>query len=142
MAISLPTPSSDTAKKRAACASELVPQIRAALLAQSALEWEEIFGDRVPCCAVRPIEDMFDHPQVLAEDLVTHFDHPEVGGYRGLTRSLSFSATPGPLPFAAPGLGQHTGEVLARYGYSEAEIEELRQKGVIPAARSLKGTES
>jgi hypothetical protein len=28
------------------------------------------FGERVPCAAVRPIEDMFDHPQVLAEDLV------------------------------------------------------------------------
>ena len=45
--------------------------MRDALAAKTALEWEELFGERVPCAAVRPIEDMFDHPQVLAEDLVT-----------------------------------------------------------------------
>ena len=56
-------------------AAELVPELRAALAARTALEWEEIFGERVPCAAVRPIEDMFDHPQVLAEDLVTTLDH-------------------------------------------------------------------
>ena len=57
-------------RSRAAHAAELVPELRAALAARTALEWEELFGERVPCAAVRPIEDMFDHPQVLAEDLV------------------------------------------------------------------------
>jgi formyl-CoA transferase len=131
----------DTVKKRAAHASELIPQLRAALLSHSAREWEEIFGERVPCCAVRPIEEMFDHPQVLAENLVAHFDHPVVGGYRGLSRSLDLSATPGRIPFAAPELGQHTGEVLARHGYSPEEIEELRGKNVIPQANAVKATQ-
>jgi crotonobetainyl-CoA:carnitine CoA-transferase CaiB-like acyl-CoA transferase len=68
-------------RSRAAHAAELVPELRAALVARSALEWEETFGERVPCAAVRPIEDMFDHPQVVAEDLVTTLDHPMVGRY-------------------------------------------------------------
>ena len=68
-----------TMRSRAAHAAELVPEVRAALAARTALEWEEIFGERVPCAAVRPIEDMFDHPQVLAEELVTTLDHPVVG---------------------------------------------------------------
>ena len=55
-------------RSRAAHAAELVPELRAALAERSAREWEEIFGERVPCAAVRPIEEMFDHPQVLAED--------------------------------------------------------------------------
>ena len=63
---------------------EIVPKVRAALLARTALEWEEIFGERVPCSAVRTIEDMFEHPQVRAEELVADFDHPLVGRYRGL----------------------------------------------------------
>jgi crotonobetainyl-CoA:carnitine CoA-transferase CaiB-like acyl-CoA transferase len=48
-------------------AAELVPEVRAGLAARTALEWEEMFGERVPCAAVRPIEDMFNHPQVLVE---------------------------------------------------------------------------
>jgi formyl-CoA transferase len=46
-------------RSRAAHAAELAPELRAALAERSALEWEEIFGERVPCSAVRPIEDMF-----------------------------------------------------------------------------------
>ena len=126
-------PEFDTVKKRAANADRIVPLLRAALLQRSAIEWEELFGERVPCCDVRAIEDMFDHPQVVAEDLVARFEHPGVGGYRGLTRSLKFSATPGPAPFAAPELGQHTARVLASHGYSPDEIRHLRNLGVIPA---------
>ncbi len=105
-------PDYDTVRKRSARAAELVPQIRAALAQRTALEWEEIFGERVPCCAVRPIEDMFDHPQVLAEDLVGTFEHPVAGRYRGFTRPARFSVSPGPAPFAAPALGEHTAAVL------------------------------
>jgi crotonobetainyl-CoA:carnitine CoA-transferase CaiB-like acyl-CoA transferase len=125
-------PNYDTVRKRAQRAAEIVPKIRAALRYRTALEWEELFGDQVPCGAVRPIEDMFDHPQVLAEGLVATFEHKTVGRYRGMTKPLKFSASPGPEPFAAPALGQHTEEVLARYGYSRAELEQLRKLKVIP----------
>ncbi len=97
------------ARRRAA---EIVPQIRAALRCRTALEWEELFGERVPCGAVRTIEDMFDHPQVLAEGLVATLEHPSVGRYRGLARPIQFSQTPCAEPYAAPALGQHTVEVL------------------------------
>jgi crotonobetainyl-CoA:carnitine CoA-transferase CaiB-like acyl-CoA transferase len=118
-------------RSRAEHAAELVPEIRAALAARTALEWEEIFGERVPCAAVRPIEDMFDHPQVLADDLVTALDHPVVGRYRTMTKPVKFSETPGPAPTASPVFGQHSDEVLAGYGYSAAEIAALRERGVV-----------
>jgi formyl-CoA transferase len=126
-------PSYNTVRKRAERAAEIVPGIRAALLCRTALEWEKLFGGRVPCGAIRPIEDMFDHPQVLAEGLVAAFEHPAVGRYRGMANPINFSATPCADPFAAPALGQHTAEVLARYGYSEQELRRLRELGVIPA---------
>jgi crotonobetainyl-CoA:carnitine CoA-transferase CaiB-like acyl-CoA transferase len=50
-----------TMRSRAAHAAELVPEVRAALAARSALEWEEIFGERVPCAAVS-IEDRRSSP--------------------------------------------------------------------------------
>jgi formyl-CoA transferase len=118
-------------RSRAEHAAELLPELRAALAERTALEWEEMFGERVPCAAVRPIEDMFDHPQVAAEGLVTTLEHPVVGRYRAMTKPVQLSETPGPAPTAAPTFGQHSGEVLAGFGYSEGEIAGMRERGVI-----------
>lgn len=94
-------------KKRAQYQSEIIPRLHKALATRSALEWEAHFGEEVPCSAARTIEDMFDHPQVLAQDMITEFEHPVVGRYRGLKRTIHFERTPGPDPFTAPTLGQH-----------------------------------
>lgn len=48
------------------------------------------------------IEDMFDRPQVRTEGIVGSIAHPTLGSYRGVTRAITFSRTPGPEPFAAP----------------------------------------
>lgn len=120
-----------TMRSRAEHAAELLPEVRSALAARTALEWEEIFGEQVPCAAVRPIEEMFGHPQVIAEDLVTTLDHPVVGRYRTMTKPVKFSDTPGPAPTAAPTFGQHSDEVLSGYGYSAAEIAAFRERGVV-----------
>jgi len=100
-------PRYDSVRKRAQHAAEIVPQLREALLQRTALEWEAVFGDDVPCAAARRVEEMFDHEQVQAEELIARVAHPVVGSYRGLTRPVTFSRTPGPAPFAAPTLGQH-----------------------------------
>ena len=98
----------DTVRKRAQHHAELVPLLRQALAARTALEWEALFGEEVPCAAARDVEDMFDHPQVQAEGLIERFEHPTLGSYRGFVGPLGFSRTPGPQAFAAPTLGQHT----------------------------------
>ena len=124
----------DTVRKRARRAAEIVPRIREALRQRTALEWEEIFGDQVPCCAVRRIEEMFDHPQVLAEGLVAEREHPRVGRYKGLGQCLKFGSAPQKRELrGAPAIGQHTDEILAGAGYSPDEIAELRRIGVISA---------
>ena len=103
----------DSVKKRAEHAAEIVPKLHTALQHHSALEWEALFGEEVPCAAARSVADMFDHPQVQAEQMITDFTHPVAGRYRGFTRPIKFSRTPGPVPFAAPTLGQHTQAVRA-----------------------------
>lgn len=128
-------PNYDSVRKRAERAGEIVPKIRAALLARTAIEWEQIFGEGVPCCAVRQIEDMFDHPQVLAQGLVATYEHRAVGSYRGLANPIKFSATEPDPPSAAPTQGQHTEEILAACGFSREEIEDLRkEKAILPFA--------
>ena len=110
----------DTVRKRAQHHAEIVPKLHQALAAKSALEWEALFGEEVPCAAARCVEDMFDHPQVLNQGLIATYQHPVVGQYRGLKRSVRFARTPGPEPFAAPTLGQHT-EII------KAEAARLRR---------------
>ncbi|MET4729389.1 crotonobetainyl-CoA:carnitine CoA-transferase CaiB-like acyl-CoA transferase [Lysobacter enzymogenes] len=111
-------PRYDSVRKRAQAAAEIVPQLHAALAARTALEWEAAFGDEVPCAAARRIEDMFEHPQVLAEGIVAPIEHPGVGRYRGVAQSIKFGRTPGPAPFAAPVLGQDTEAVKRELGES------------------------
>jgi crotonobetainyl-CoA:carnitine CoA-transferase CaiB-like acyl-CoA transferase len=101
----------DTVRKRALHAQEIVPKLHAALARRAALEWETLFGEEVPCAAARDVEDMFDFPQVQAEGLVSRFEHPVAGGYRGFAGAWKFGRTPGPAPFAAPALDEH-GEAL------------------------------
>lgn len=114
-------PRLDSVRKRALHADEILPQLHRALQAHAALEWERIFGDEVPCAAARQVEDMFDHPQVLAEGMIAEIPHPLLGSYRGVARPIRFGRTPGPEPFAAPTLGQHSGEILAAAAAGEAE---------------------
>lgn len=97
----------DSVRKRSIAQAEILPILRKALAQKSAMEWEAIFGEEVPCSAIRQIEDMFDFPQVLAADMIATFEHPIVGQYRGFKHPIKFSRTPSSEPFAAPTLGQH-----------------------------------
>lgn len=129
-------PDYSTVKGRAQRAAEIVPAIRSVLMTKSAKEWEELFGDRVACAAIRPIEDMFDYPQVQAEGLVAHFEHPVVGRYRGLAQPIKFEESPTPSPASAPAFGQHTAEALLRVGYTRDEIQSLASRNVIVLGKS------
>jgi formyl-CoA transferase len=124
-------PRFDTVRKRAEHAGLLVPRLRAALQAHTALEWEARLGERVPCAAARPVEDMFDHPQVAAEGILATFEHRRVGRYRGMAHPVHLGGAPAPAPFTAPALGEHAREILAALGYSREEIERLHDAGAV-----------
>jgi crotonobetainyl-CoA:carnitine CoA-transferase CaiB-like acyl-CoA transferase len=121
----------DSVRKRALHCDEIIPQLHAALQARTAFEWEAHFGDAVPCAAARSVEDMFDDAQVLAEDMVSTFEYPGVGRYRGFRQPIRFGATPAPVPAAAPGFGQHSDAVLKDAGLTDAQIEALRAQRAV-----------
>ncbi|MFK3799464.1 MULTISPECIES: CaiB/BaiF CoA transferase family protein [unclassified Pseudomonas] len=121
----------DSVRKRAIHHAIIVPQLHEALAQHSALEWEAIFGEAVPCAAARKVEDMFDHPQCEAESMITEFEHPVVGRYQGFTRAVTFSRTPGSEPFAAPVFGADSDRIMADYGFSDEQIAQLRANGAL-----------
>jgi crotonobetainyl-CoA:carnitine CoA-transferase CaiB-like acyl-CoA transferase len=90
----------DTVRKRATHADELLPKLRQVLAQKSALAWEALLSERVPCSAVRPLADVFEHPQCTPH--LHTFTHPKAGVYVGFAHAASFSRSGAPLPFSAP----------------------------------------
>jgi CoA:oxalate CoA-transferase len=75
----------------------------------------------VPCGPVHGVADVFQDPQVLAQKMVLEVDHPGHGLVRMLGFPMKFTETPCQVRRPAPGLGQHTNDVLAELGYEGAE---------------------
>jgi len=121
----------ESVRKRAEHRDEIVPRLHEALRARSALEWEAWFGEAVPCAAARGVEDMFDFPQVQAENMISTFTHPVVGSYRGFAQAIKFGRTTPDTPRAAPAFGQHSEAVLAEAGISAETAETLRKGGAL-----------
>lgn len=111
-------------QKRAVHAEELLPRLRHALLRKPAREWAKIMQGRVPCAEVRPIEDLFDDPQVLAEGIVETVPHPLLGTYRTIGKPIKFKLDGAGKTRPAPALGQHSNEILAEIGLSAEEIDQ------------------
>jgi crotonobetainyl-CoA:carnitine CoA-transferase CaiB-like acyl-CoA transferase len=126
-------PRYDTVRKRNVEAAVIVPAIRGALARKTAREWEQVFGERVPCAAARSVEDMFDDPQVASEGLIDTYDYPGVGSFRGIRDPIRFSASMAEKPRAAPTFGQHSAEVLAQAGFAADEVARLAKDGVVGA---------
>jgi len=98
-------------------------------------EWQA-FNDEHDCC-VEPVLDLdeaLDSDQVKAREMVVELDQPEFGPVRQLGFPVKLSRTPADIHRPAPGLGEHTAEVLGEAGYSGEEIEALEESG---AAKGL-----
>ena len=111
--------------------AKLVRQAEEAFLQRTAAEWLALLDERgIPAGPVRFIEEVFDDPQVQANDLVSDLEHREVGPLRMVGPLAKFSETPLEATHP-PALGQHTGEVLEELGFDEAEIQEWRSQGAL-----------
>jgi crotonobetainyl-CoA:carnitine CoA-transferase CaiB-like acyl-CoA transferase len=87
---------------------------------------------RVPATPVHHFADLFDDPQVLANELVVELPHSQWGRVKQMGTLAKFSATPGRVERSSPLLGEHTEEILRDVaGYDAAKIAELRDRGIV-----------
>jgi crotonobetainyl-CoA:carnitine CoA-transferase CaiB-like acyl-CoA transferase len=113
----------------------LTPLIAERLRVRSSAEWiREFEAAGVPVGPVNRIGDMLADPQVKAREMVVEVEHARAGRVSALGLPIKFSDTPGAVERAAPVLGQHTREVLSSLGYSDAQIDALRDAGAVQCA--------
>lgn len=92
---------------------------------------ERLDREDVLCAPVLTLDEALAQPQVAANGLLMHFEHPVHGSVRTVGNPLKMSSVPQIATRGAPTLGQHNDEVLAELGYSAIDISRLRSEGVI-----------
>ena len=104
----------------------LVDAINGVMVTRDRADWMAAFeAAGVPAGPVHSIGEALSHPQALARDMVVELDHPVAGKTRAIGAPIKFSDTPCSVTRHAPSLGEHTREVLAEHGYTEAQIDAL-----------------
>lgn len=86
---------------------------------------------RVPCGRVMTLPDVFNDPQVLAQDMVLEIARPEHEPVRVTGFPVKLSGTPAELRRPPPGLGEHTEAILTELGYSNDRIEVLKRANIV-----------
>jgi len=105
--------------------------IESALAADDAKSWERRLNDAgAPCASIWKIEDIIDHPQVVARGVMQTVDSP-YGPIRLMGSGFQMAHGGGKLDTIAPQAGADTDSVLADIGYDAAAIATLRAEAVI-----------
>ncbi len=112
--------------------AELVEELEAATRKKDTDEWVEILLEAgFPAGPIYNYKEVFEDPHTAAREMMVEMDHPVEGAVKGLGIPVKLSETPGEIRRAAPLLGEHTEETLTELGYSEKEIADLRERGVV-----------
>lgn len=121
-----------TNAKRVENREEIVKIISDLIVTKDGEEWLKILTDAgIPCGPIYTVDKVFADPQVLHREMVKELDHPKAGKVKVTGIPIKLSDTPGEVETAPPVLGQHTQEILTELGYSDKDLEKLKQEKVI-----------
>ena len=112
---------------------ELISLLQSRLLEGSTKQWlEKLRANGVPAGPVNDIAEVLTNEHAIERHLVGHIQNGAEESVPYVSNPVEFASTPVAYEKAPPLLGEHTNEVLRDcLGYSDAEIETLRQSEVI-----------
>ena len=110
----------------------IVSMLQEIFLTRPVTEWvEDLQAANVPCGPINDLADVFADPQVLARNMYLEMAHPTLGTIKQTGLPIKFSLTPGGLDRHPPLLGEHNQEILQSLGYSDADVQSLKDQSVI-----------
>jgi formyl-CoA transferase len=136
----LSDPRFSTPARIATNAAQLTAILDAMFAAQPIAHWRELFErTRVTFSVVREPQEVVEDLQLAANDVIV----PVEGGADGLRRTIScpiqvHDVTKVPAR-RAPGIGEHSDEILGQLGFDAARIAQLHASGAVPAAAEHRG---
>ena len=110
--------------------------LEATFATRPATEWfARLDAAGVPCEVSDPdyVLGVFDDPELLERGWVTSQPHPVLGRLDTLGLLFDLSETPGVVQRGPFLVGQHSREIMRELGYSDEEITQLAQDGVLRA---------
>ena len=127
-------PSLATAADRLRHAPRIADAIAAHLRNATAAEWSiRLDAADVPneVCSESFALNLFDDIELRSNRFVTGYDHPVVGYLEQFGVLLDFSDTPAVIAGAPLVVGDNTRAILSDVGYTEDELDQLEDSGVI-----------
>jgi crotonobetainyl-CoA:carnitine CoA-transferase CaiB-like acyl-CoA transferase len=94
--------------------------------ARTTEEWLPILRKAdIPCGRANSLQDLFDNDYLKETNYFEQHEHPQEGSVTIPAIPARFSRTPANVHRPWPTLGEHTRDILAEAGYSEAEIDAI-----------------
>jgi len=93
--------------------------------------FERLSNAGVPCGPMLSVADLLNNPQVLARNMILKLEHPDGMDVHAAGFPVKIMGIEEGIRIQPPRVGEHTLEVLKEIGYSEGEIERLKEKGVV-----------
>ncbi|KPL68336.1 CoA-transferase [Erythrobacter sp. SG61-1L] len=107
--------------------AELNAILNEVFLTRPGAEWEELLNRaNIPAGRILTIPQILDHPQTRQRDFLQ-----ETGGIRVARSGFVMADSRPEAACPPPRLGEHSAEILGSLGVDEAELERLRDAGVV-----------
>ncbi|MEC7490616.1 MAG: CoA transferase [Pseudomonadota bacterium] len=114
----------------------LVVEIEKVTVTNTSAHWIGLLnGVRIPCGPIYTLDEAFADPQVIHTRIAKKVHTKKMGDIEIVAQPLHLTRTPNrhdtDRVTAAPEYGEHTIDILQRYGYSDEDISELTGDRVI-----------
>ena len=113
---------------------ELVRLLDELFLTKTREDWISIFSQEedISFSPVNTVMEAVNDINVVANDYLMSYEHPELGDVRFAPYPVSLTRTPPQVISPAPQLGQHTEEILTEVcGYSWDEVGQLKESEIV-----------
>ncbi|MCF6094027.1 CoA transferase [Microaerobacter geothermalis] len=92
---------------------------------------EQLDRAGVPCSRIQRVSQVMNDPQFQALGMMETAPHTSIGSVRVPRLPIRLEKSPSLIKTGAPMIGEHTEELLLRYGLTAEEIKAYREKGII-----------
>lgn len=120
---------------RVAHFDETVAQVALVMCTRTVKEWlPTLRAAGVACSPIHTLDQALEHPQVQARQLLVRTQHPVLGELHNVGLPIRFNGEARSAICTPPMLGQHTREVLAQAGFTDDDIAQLMNMGVVASS--------